>query len=88
MKWCGPRHFETAEMKSGFPAGVDEMLCATACQVGVPDLCRMEDVRRDSTVEKDEVVWKVMRVAVMGVESFCGVIVMKVVSFREVFCCS
>jgi hypothetical protein len=88
MKSCGPRNFETAEMKSVRPAGVGEMPCATAGHAGVPDLWRMEDVRRDSTVEKDEVVWKVMRVAVMGLVSFCGGIVRRMVSFREDARCS
>lgn len=36
----------------------------------------MEEVRRDSTVEKAVVVWEVMRVAVMGLLSFWGDIVM------------
>ena len=48
----------------------------------------MEDVRRDSTVEKGAVVWKVMRVAEMGMVSFCGVIVRKMVRCRESVRCS
>ena len=72
-------------MKSARPAGVGEMLWATAGHAGVPDLWRMEDVRRDSTVEKDEVVWKVMRVAVMGVVSFWRDIVWRMVSLERTF---
>ena len=48
----------------------------------------MEDVRRDSTVEKGAVVWKVMRVAEMGMVIFCGVIVRKMVRCRESVRCS
>ena len=70
-------------MKSGFPAGVGEMPCAMAGHAGVPDLWRMEQVRRDSTVEKEAVVLKVMRVAKMGVLSFWGAIVTKMVKFQR-----
>lgn len=68
--------FSTAEMKSERPDGEREMSLTTAGQVDGPEPWRMEDVRRDSTVENGVDVVYVIRVAVMDVVSFWGGMVM------------